>query len=134
MYNYPSYPNQYQNQYQSAYQPYMPQVPSITPTATQPTLTGHLVASPDEIKPNDIPMNGQAAYFPSQDGKVIYAKAWNTDGSIATVRYVAESAEETPSQPTLFDIANQLSNIETLLTEKPKPAAKRSTRKAADDE
>ena len=130
MYNYPQYPNQFQN----TYQPYVPQVPSVIPTATQSTLTGHLVASPDEIKPNDIPMNGQAAYFPSQDGKVIYAKAWNTDGSIATVRYVAESAEETPAQPTLFDIANQLQNIEDLLNAKPKPAAKRSTRKAADDE
>ena len=130
MYSYPQYPS---NQFQNTYQPYIPQVPTVTPTVTQPTLTGHLVASPDEIKPNDIPMNGQAAYFPSNDGKVIYAKAWNTDGSIATVRYVAESAEETPSQPTLFDIANQLSNIETLLTEKPKTTRK-TTRKAADDE
>lgn len=129
MYNYPPY----QNQFQNTYQPYVPQVPAITPTVTQSGLTGHLVASPDEIKPNDIPMNGQAAYFPSNDGKVIYAKAWNTDGSIATVRYVAESAEETPAQPTLFDIANQLQNIEDLLNAKPKPAAKR-TRKAADDE
>ena len=129
MYSYPQYPNQFQ----STYQPSTPQVPSVAPTVTQPALTGHLVASPDEIKPNDIPMNGQAAYFPSNDGKVIYAKAWNTDGSIATVRYVAESAEETPAQPTLFDIANQLSNIETLLTEKPKPTRK-TTRKAADDE
>lgn len=130
MYNYSQYPNQFQN----AYQPYIPQVPSVTPTVTTSGLTGHLVASPDEIKPNDIPMNGQAAYFPSSDGKVIYAKAWNTDGSIATVRYVAESAEETPAQPTLFDIANQLQNIEDLLNQKPKPAAKRTTRKAADDE
>ena len=129
MYNYPQYPSQYQ----SAFQPYAQQVPTVAPTISQPTLTGHLVTSPDEIKPNDIPMNGQAAYFPSNDGKVIYAKAWNTDGSIATVRYVAESAEETPAQPTLFDIANQLSNIETLLTEKPKPTRK-TTRKAADDE
>lgn len=131
MYNYPQYSSQYPMQ--GSYQPYVPQLPSVTPTTTQPTLTGHLVASPDEIKPNDIPMNGQAAYFPSNDGKVIYAKAWNTDGSIATVRYVAESAEETPAQPTLFDIANQLQNIEDLLNAKPKPAAKRSTRKADDE-
>lgn len=131
MYNYPQYPNQYP--LQGSYQPYVPQVPAVTPTVTQSGLTGHLVASPDEIKPNDIPMNGQAAYFPSQDGKVIYAKAWNTDGSIATVRYVAESAEETPAQPTLFDIANQLQNIEDLLNAKPKPAAKRTTRKADDE-
>lgn len=131
MYNYPPYQ---QNQFQSAYQPYVPQVPSVTPQITQTGLTGHLVASPDEIKPNDIPMNGQAAYFPSQDGKVIYAKAWNTDGSIATVKYVAESAEETPAQPTLFDIANQLQNIEDLLSAKPKPAAKRTTAKKAEDE
>ena len=132
MYNYPPYQ---QNQFQNTYQPYVPQVPAVTPTITTSTLTGHLVASHDEIKPNDIPMNGQAAYFPSQDGKVIYAKAWNTDGSIATVRYVAESAEETPAQPTLFDIANQLQNIEDLLNAKPKPTAKRTTtKKAAEDE
>lgn len=130
MYNYPQYPSQYQ----SAYQPYVQQVPTVAPTITQPTLTGHLVASPEDIKPNDVPMTGQAAYFPSQDGKVIYAKAWNPDGSITTVRYIPETAEETPAQPTLFDIANQLQNIEDLLNAKPKPAAKRSTRKAADDE
>lgn len=128
MYNYPQYP------YQGQYQPYVPQVPITTQATTIPTLTGHLVASQEDIKPNDVPMNGQAAYFPSNDGKVIYAKAWNPDGSITTVRYVPETAEETPAQPTLFDIANQLSNIETLLTEKPKPTARKTTRKATDDE
>lgn len=129
MYNYPSYPSQFQG----AYQPYIPQVASVPASITQPSLTGHLVASQDDIKPNDVPMNGQAAYFPSQDGKVIFAKAWNPDGSITTVRYIPESAEEVQAQPTLFDIANQLSNIETLLTEKPKPS-RRSTRKADEDE
>lgn len=122
------------NPYQTAYQPYVPQVPAIAPSIAQPTLSGHLVASHDDIRPNDVPMNGQAAYFPTNDGSVIYAKAWGPDGSIATVRYIPETAEEAPAQPTLFDIANQLSNIETLLTEKPKTTAKRTTRKAADDE
>lgn len=120
--------------YQSQYQPYVPQIPTTTPAVPQTGLTGRMVASPDEITPHDVPMNGQAAYFPSNDGSVIYAKAWNQDGSIATVRYVAEAAEETPSQPTLFDIANQLQNIEDLLNAKPKPTAKRTTKKVAEDE
>ena len=105
------YSSQYQP-YQSQFQQYQPTLPSIA----QPMLTGHLVASQEDIKPNDVPMNGSAAYFPSQDGQVIYAKAWNQNGTITTVEYVPRQGQEVQQAPTLFDIANQLSNIEDLLS------------------
>lgn len=95
-----------------------------------------MVASQTDIRPDDVPMNGNAAYFPSQDGSVIYAKAWNQNGTISTVEYVPKQGQEVQQSPTLFDIANQLSNIEDLLSAIPtsKPAPKRTTKKAADDE
>lgn len=126
----------YQPSYQASFNPYIPQMPTIPQAAPQSGLTGHLVASQEDIKPQDVPMNGQAAYFPSQDGSVIYAKAWNPDGSIATVRYIPDvQPDNSTPQPTLFDIANQLSTIEDLLTAKPKPATRKTAaKKEAEDE
>lgn len=94
-----------------------------------------MVASQTDIRPDDVPMNGSAAYFPSQDGSVIYAKAWNQNGTISTVEYVPRQGQEVEQTPTLFDIANQLSTIEDLLTAKPEPKqTSRRTKKAAEDE
>lgn len=123
---------------QQQYAPSMPTQVQPMPVQ-QPGIAGHMVGSHEEIKPNDVPMNGTAAYFPAQDGSVIYAKAWNPDGSITTVRYtpaVEPKGDETESTPTLFDIMDQLSDIQDLLKAQRKPATtKRATAKkeASDD-
>lgn len=120
-------PYQFQG-YQPQYQPSLPSMPNNG-------LIGHVVGSHEEIKPQDVPMNGNAAYFPAQDGSVIYAKAWNQNGSISTVRYVPENVGEQVQQPTLIDVMNQLSDIQDILKAQPaKPAAKRTTKKETENE
>lgn len=82
-------------------------------------------------------MNGSAAYFPTQDGSVIYAKQWNPNGTITTVRYLPETVEsDDVQQPTLADIVDQLNDIQNML-KKPattrKSTAKKATEKVSDD-
>lgn len=128
-YTNPYYQNSYQSSFQAPITPQMPQTSAIQAAG----LMGRTIGSHEEISAADVPQTGTPAYFPTQDGSIIYAKKWNPDGSITTLRYVpAVDAPKEPDQPTLFDIANQLSNIEDLLTAK--PATKRTTKKAATDE
>ena len=116
------------------YQQQQPQLPNYAAQLPQQGIMGRTIGSHEEIAANDVPMNGTPAYFPTQDGSVIFAKQWNQDGSITTLRYVPEAtAQETQQQPTLFDIVNQLNDIQDLLTAK--PATKRTTtKKAATDD
>lgn len=115
--------------FQQQYTPSMPTMPQMT--VQQPGIAGHMIGSHEEIKPNDVPMNGTAAYFPTQDGSAIYAKAWNPDGSITTLRYLPEIQQPTDDvqAPTLFDIMDQLSDIQDLLKATRKPATTKRTAK-----
>lgn len=132
---------QYPMAYGQQFQPVMPQTqyqfPMPTPT-TAPVqgITGRVISAFEEIAPNDVPMDGTTAYFPTKDGSTIFARAWNPNGSITTVRYapVADSPEEDAGGPTLADIVNQLNDIEDILTAKPKPAAKRTAAKKEAEE
>lgn len=129
MYQYPfQYGQQFQPQQQFA-------LPVQQP---MPGIMGHMIGSHEEIKPNDVPMNGSPAYFPTQDGSLIYAKAWNPDGSITTVRY-APITEEQPEQqggPTLIDIMDQLSDIQDAVNalSKPRPVKRTTTKKETTDD
>lgn len=125
---------QYPNYFQQPYTPTLPAQPIQQPMQVQSGIMGHMVASHEEIKPNDVPMNGAAAYFPSQDGSVIYAKQWNPNGSITTVRYIPETVQQEDEQtPTLADVINQLNNIEDLLRPK-RPATKKPVKKEVEDD
>lgn len=127
-------------QYQPLQQPFTPTLPTMQqPIQVQPQsgITGHLIGSHEEIQPSDVPMNGSAAYFPTQDGSVIYAKQWNPNGTITTVRYLPETVEsDDAQQPTLADIVDQLNDIQNML-KKPattrKSTAKKATEKVSDD-
>lgn len=135
MASYMPYPMAYGQQFQpmipqAQYQPTIP-----TPTAAPiQGISGRIISSFDEIAPNDVPMDGTTAYFPMKDGSTIFARAWNRDGSIATVRYapVADVQDDVQQGPTLADIVDQLNDIQDML--KPKPAQKRSTAKKEVDE
>lgn len=52
-----------------------PQRPSVVP--------GRTVASENEIKPNEIPMDGTISLFPLSDYSAIFAKQWKSDGLTA---------------------------------------------------
>lgn len=83
-------------------------------------IPGRMVQAENNIRPNDVPMDGSVALFPLQDMSCIYGKAWNTDGQIITVRYVpdqpqqpaqAEGAKEDP----FAQVNSRLDGIEATL-------------------
>ena len=50
-------------------------------------ISGRVVQAVETINPNEVPMDGSVAFFPKQDLTEIYAKSWNTDGTIKTIVY-----------------------------------------------
>ena len=50
-------------------------------------INGRIVQTVENINANEVPMDGSMAFFPKQDLTEIYAKSWNTDGTIKTIVY-----------------------------------------------
>lgn len=50
-------------------------------------INGRIVQAVETINPNEVPMDGSVAFFPKQDLTEIYAKSWNTDGTIRTLTF-----------------------------------------------
>lgn len=128
----------YQNPFQQ-YQQYQPMIPQQMPQMQTPQMrtgiTGRMVKSVDEIAPSEVPMDGTVAFFPAQDGSVIFAKGWNTDGTISTIEYapVQRQEDDNAGAPTLFDVMNQLSDIQDLIKAANKPARKTAKKGDSDD-
>ncbi len=96
----PMYGNQFQN-FQPPYQQNMNQPQMQAPQQQfqqMPTgINGKVVPSVENITANDVPMDGSVAFFPRQDMAEIYAKSWNSDGTIKTVIY--KPFMDNPSNP-----------------------------------
>lgn len=75
---YPQYAQQ--NQYM------MPAQTLGSPQQPQGIL-GKIVNDFSEITANDVPMNGQAAFFPKADGSELQVRSWTANGTIQTVAY-----------------------------------------------
>lgn len=60
-------------------------------------LPGRMVDKAEDITVGEVPLDGSLGLFPQKDGSCIYAKSWNPDGSIKTMKFVP--AEETDSIP-----------------------------------
>lgn len=128
-FNQPWNQNPYMSQmspYQTTTQPYQG-ISNVVPTAMQTPLTptglsGKTVNSPQEILPQDVPMNGFTSYFPKADGSEIYAKCWNSNGTIDTRVYILKPLEETQSnsQDIMSQILSRLENIEKKVSYRPK--------------
>lgn len=87
-----------------------------TMTGMPTGLHGRIVANPEEIKLNEIPMDGTASLFPMNDDSCIYAKAWGPDGKIQTYRYIREDAEPIDKGPSEFSqVMTRLDKIEQML-------------------
>ena len=86
----------YFNQYNQMPNPYMdrmaqlqqyqqnlqqPIVPAQTPVSNQMSALGKMVDSIDVVKATDIPMDGNAYYFPKADGTEVYCKQWLQNGT-----------------------------------------------------
>lgn len=89
-------------------QPQLNNLQQVAPQTPQPmpqqqpvqngSFYGRVVGSIDEIKPSDIPTNGTIGLFPMSDYSCIFAKQWNNDGSISTVKFVPEIVDAEPIQ------------------------------------
>lgn len=97
------------------------------PSPVRSYIYGRPVAAPNEITPQEVPMDGTIALFPMQDLSCVYAKTWGADGTIKTMRFVPEPANDPQnegqtegSMDALFASLNQrLDKIEKMLTRKP---------------
>lgn len=101
--------------------------------------TGKIVDSIETVKVTDIPMDGNAYYFPKADGSEVYAKKWLPNGSTEVRIYKRyeepEQKEEEPVKQFDFDlmesnlmdklelINERISRLEKGLTVKPSARA-----------
>lgn len=85
------------------------------------TLPGKLITNLQEVKPNEVPMDGSASIFPMNDFSSIYVKAWGPDGNIQTLRFIPDvttNKEVADQGPSEFDkIMERLDSIEKKLVE-----------------
>lgn len=50
-------------------------------------IVGKIVNDFSELTANDVPMNGNAAFFPKADGSELQVRSWTANGTIQTVVY-----------------------------------------------
>ncbi len=106
----------------------MPQVNPMLQNQAQPQqqptsaskLNGRVVNSLEEISPGEVAMDGSVSLFPFLDGSCIYAKSWNSNGSISTVKFLPEnsdnsSEESSRSEDFQKSVSERLDKIEALL-------------------
>lgn len=122
-------------QYGQVQTPAMPQLNNLqqAQTTTQQSmqtiqngsLYGRVVGTLDEIVPNDVPRDGSIGLFPQRDYSCIFAKQWNNDGSISTIKFVPEPVQQQDDQQTagvgISDIMDRLDSIENMLRQQKKP-------------
>ena len=112
--------------YGQVQQPYMPnpmnmnqavqyQQP-IANTVNRTSISGHMISNPNEITPQEVPMDGSISLFPMQDGSAVYGKSWDSSGQIKTVRYVPDTQSDISQSTDPFDALNaRLDSIENLI-------------------
>lgn len=86
--------NQNNNQQSTQNQPQSQ--PSVTQTqeVDNQVSSVRVIKSPDEIKAEEIPMNGTIGLFLQDDLSVIYGKRWTGDGVVDNLRFVLENADQ----------------------------------------
>ena len=77
---------------------------------------GRIVPAQECIAPNEVPMDGNTAFFPKQDMSEIYAKSWGADGKIYTRLYkpVLEDNDNNSLQTaekTKFDLSDEATEV-----------------------
>lgn len=77
-------------------------------------LSGRIIANPQEIRPNEVSMDGSLSLFPMNDGSCIYVKSWGADGNIQTIKFIPDPQNSQQSQgPSEFDqMMDRLTSIE----------------------
>ena len=117
------YPNNYnlfnpQQQYANYFTPSMQQQMQMQnmpmPNMQNNLSTGKMVDSIETVKVADIPMDGNAYYFPKADGSEVYSKKWLANGSTEISVYqkviAKEETKETEEKET-FDFGSMQNNL-----------------------
>lgn len=83
-------------------------------------IPGRVIDTVQEITPQEVPMDGSVAFFPSRDYSVVYSKFWNQYGTISTDKYVKEVPNAPTQKPEEADpfqteVLNRLEQIEKKL-------------------
>lgn len=96
-----------------------PAVPGVSgvQTVSPRTIPGRMIYSPDEIVPQEVPMDGSVSLFPMHDWSCVYGKWWTSNGQIQTVKFVLESPKKEidESAASLSDISARLEKVERYL-------------------
>lgn len=96
-----------------------PAVPCVSGVqAARPrTIPGRMIYSPDEIMPQEVPMDGSVSLFPMHDWSCVYGKWWTSNGQIQTVKFVLEQPKKQidESAVSLSDISERLNKVERYL-------------------
>ena len=133
--------NPYNQQYTNSYQQ-QPDAQQMQPNYQQAPvpqqikgINGRVIGNVNEVTPNEVPMDGNISLFPMNDYSCIYAKMWNTDGTIQTVKFipVVDNVQAAPQAKQLTDehynnIVERLDKIEQMLAIQKKSNA-RTTKK-----
>lgn len=117
-------PNYFNPQYRTPmYGQFMPQQEQFQPQqfVQQPQQTtvqmyGRIVPAQECIAPNEVPMDGNTAFFPKQDLSEIYAKSWGADGKIYTRLYKPASDTDPSNLPSdkenaKFDLSDEATAV-----------------------
>lgn len=117
-------PNYYNPQYRTPmYGQFMPQQEQFQPQQfmqqTQQNavqMYGRIVPAQECIAPNEVPMDGNTAFFPKQDMSEIYAKYWGADGKIYTRLYKPVLDADPNNSPqtaekTKFDLSDESTEV-----------------------
>lgn len=83
-------------------------------------ISGRVVQNENEITPQEVPMDGTVSLFPTADYKCIYAKVWNSDGTIRTLKFspVGDSEESNPTPSFRDEVMARFDAIEERLDKK----------------
>lgn len=93
--------------------------PQNTQQASQtqvPVLIGRIVNDPSDILPNEVPMDGRVAIFPTASLQEVYIKGWTSNGTMITRRYLFDPDWQAPAPVTQNqiqqDMIARLENLE----------------------
>lgn len=93
------------------------------------SLLGRIVNNENEIRPDEVPMDGSVAFFPQADGTCIHAKCWNNNGLIEKRTYMlvspenseANAAQDTNLNEVYKDLSAKLDDISKMLKRNNRP-------------
>jgi hypothetical protein len=86
--------------------------------AYTPQLAGRAVQDVSQVGVGEVPTDGSTGWFPALDGSCVWARRWNGNGTIETVRYVPEPSPEPVDE--LAALRQRLEAVEAALAKKSK--------------